>query len=87
MVAQLTTFAKEVTRVALEVGTEGKLGGQAVVYNVEGVWKALTDSASLPCLRWRHVPADLPLIEAAFAFVRQMSTSWLSTSLLRWAAR
>ena len=38
-------FASEVTRVAREVGTEGKLGGQAQVKGVGGVWKDLTDSA------------------------------------------
>lgn len=40
--AQLTIFAKEVSRVALEVGTQGILGGQAVVMGVEGVWEDLT---------------------------------------------
>ncbi len=45
MVDQLRTFAAEVTRVALEVGTQGKLGGQAQVKGVGGTWKALTDSA------------------------------------------
>lgn len=42
MVDRLQTFAVEVERVSLEVGTEGKLGGQAVVPNVEGTWKVLT---------------------------------------------
>ncbi|KAG0041445.1 hypothetical protein BGZ90_009861, partial [Linnemannia elongata] len=42
MVEQLRTFAAEVTRVAREVGTEGKLGGQAQVKGVDGVWKELT---------------------------------------------
>ncbi|MGB9458929.1 MAG: HAMP domain-containing protein [Bryobacteraceae bacterium] len=46
MVAQLNSFASEVTRVAREVGTEGKLGGQAVVKGVGGVWKDLTDSVN-----------------------------------------
>ena len=46
MVDQLNSFASEVTRVALEVGTEGKLGGQAVVRGVAGVWKDLTDSVN-----------------------------------------
>ena len=46
MVAQLNSFASEVTRVAREVGTEGKLGGQAVVKGVAGVWKDLTDSVN-----------------------------------------
>jgi HAMP domain-containing protein/signal transduction histidine kinase/CheY-like chemotaxis protein len=46
MVDQLNSFASEVTRVALEVGTEGKLGGQARVKGVGGVWKDLTDSVN-----------------------------------------
>jgi HAMP domain-containing protein/signal transduction histidine kinase/DNA-binding response OmpR family regulator len=46
MVDQLNAFASEVTRVAREVGTEGKLGGQAVVPGVAGTWKNLTDSVN-----------------------------------------
>ena len=46
MVDQLNAFASEVTRVAREVGTEGKLGGQAVVKGVAGTWKDLTDSVN-----------------------------------------
>jgi HAMP domain-containing protein/CheY-like chemotaxis protein/signal transduction histidine kinase len=46
MVDQLNSFASEVTRVAREVGTEGQLGGQAVVKGVAGVWKDLTDSVN-----------------------------------------
>src|SRR5512147_1752745 len=46
MVAQLSSFAAEVTRVAREVGTEGKLGGQADVRGVAGTWKDLTDSVN-----------------------------------------
>src|SRR5207253_2808800 len=46
MVDQLGSFASEVTRVAREVGTEGKLGGQAVVKGVAGTWKDLTDSVN-----------------------------------------
>src|SRR5437667_21884 len=46
MVDQLCSFAAEVTRVAREVGTEGKLGGQAEVRGVGGVWKTLTDSVN-----------------------------------------
>ena len=46
MVDQLRSFASEVTRVAREVGTEGKLGGQAVVKDVAGTWKDLTDSVN-----------------------------------------
>src|SRR5678810_836414 len=46
MVDQLNSFSSEVTRVALEVGTEGKLGGQATVKGIGGVWKDLTDSVN-----------------------------------------
>ena len=46
MVDQLRSFASEVTRVAREVGTGGKLGGQAVVPGVAGTWKDLTDSVN-----------------------------------------
>src|SRR5256714_9895978 len=46
MVDQLSTFASEVTRVAKEVGTEGKLGGQAEVPGVGGTWKDLTDNVN-----------------------------------------
>src|SRR4029077_5428731 len=46
MVDQLKAFASEVTRVAREVGTEGKLGGQAQVEGVAGVWKDLTDNVN-----------------------------------------
>jgi CheY-like chemotaxis protein/signal transduction histidine kinase/HAMP domain-containing protein len=47
MVDQLNAFASEVTRVAREVGTEGKLGGQAVVPGVAGTWKDLTDTVNV----------------------------------------
>src|SRR5438128_12689278 len=47
MVDQLNGFASEVTRVAREVGTEGKLGGQAHVVGVAGTWKDLTDNVNL----------------------------------------
>src|SRR5690606_18481327 len=46
MVDQLNSFSSEVKRVALEVGTEGKLGGQAQVKGVAGTWKDLTDSVN-----------------------------------------
>ena len=46
MVDQLNAFASEVTRVAREVGTEGKLGGQAEVPGVAGTWKDLTDNVN-----------------------------------------
>src|SRR5579864_2123993 len=47
MVDQLSAFADEVTRVAREVGTEGKLGGQAIVQGVSGTWKDLTDNVNV----------------------------------------
>ncbi|EPQ52996.1 hypothetical protein GLOTRDRAFT_45993 [Gloeophyllum trabeum ATCC 11539] len=47
MVHQLSTLASEVTRVSLEVGTEGILGGQAVVPDVQGMWKVLADNVNL----------------------------------------
>src|SRR5690606_8359204 len=47
MVDQLNSFASEVTRVAREVGTEGKLGGQADVPGVAGTWKGLTDNVDV----------------------------------------
>src|SRR6202043_1858283 len=47
MIGQLGVFTSEVTRVAREVGTEGKLGGQAQVPDVSGVWKDLTESVNL----------------------------------------
>src|SRR3546814_11856770 len=46
MVDQLSSFASEVSRVAREVGTEGKLGGQAQVGGVAGTWKDLTDNVN-----------------------------------------
>ncbi|TNY18500.1 hypothetical protein DMC30DRAFT_402944 [Rhodotorula diobovata] len=46
MVTRLRVFSSEVTRVAREVGTDGQLGGQAVVHGVEGTWKELTDSVN-----------------------------------------
>jgi len=47
MVTQLRTFASEVTRVALEVGTEGILGGQATVEGVQGTWADLTTNVNV----------------------------------------
>src|SRR5439155_952475 len=47
MVDQLNAFAAEVTRVAREVGTEGKLGGQAQMAGVAGIWKELTDNVNV----------------------------------------
>src|SRR5207248_2278505 len=49
MTKQLSVFTSEVTRVAREVGTDGKLGGQAIVPGVAGTWKDLTDSVNAMC--------------------------------------
>jgi hypothetical protein len=57
MVTRLGNFSREVTRVALEVGTEGKLGGQAEVEGVQGTWKDLTDNVNV-----RRVPSVLFVI-------------------------
>ena len=46
MVGKLRVFASEVTRVSLEVGTKGQLGGQAVVHGVSGTWLELTDNVN-----------------------------------------
>lgn len=50
MTDQLQTFASEVSRVAREVGTEGRLGGQARIAGVEGTWMELTNNGSLKFL-------------------------------------
>jgi HAMP domain-containing protein len=60
MVKQLNLFSMEVTRVAREVGSEGKLGGQAKVKGVGGVWKDLTDSVNSPLRRHGHLGQRLP---------------------------
>src|SRR5207248_2257579 len=49
MIKQLNVFTSEVTRVGREVGTDGKLGGQAVVPGAAGTWKDLTDSVNAMC--------------------------------------
>jgi len=54
MVIRLRTLAAEVTRVTLEVGSQGKLGGQANVPDVEGVWLELTQNVSI----FRHPPGN-----------------------------
>ncbi len=46
MVDQLQQFAREVTKIAREVGTEGLLGGQATVHDVEGTWRDLTENVN-----------------------------------------
>src|SRR5208282_5504459 len=67
MVDQLNAFASEVTRVAREVGTEGKLGGQAVVKGVAGVWKDLTDSVNSMASNLTNQVRDVSKVATAIA--------------------
>ncbi|WP_236239682.1 HAMP domain-containing protein [Streptomyces sp. CC228A] len=67
LVDQLSTFTDEVTRVALEVGTEGKLGGQAQVRGVSGSWKDLTDSVNTMAYRLTAQVRDIALVTTAVA--------------------
>ncbi len=67
MVDQLSSFADEVTRVAREVGTEGKLGGQAAVPNVAGTWKDLTDSVNLMASNLTSQVRDIAQVTTAVA--------------------
>ena len=67
MVDQLNSFAGEVTRVAREVGTEGKLGGQAQVQDVSGVWKDLTDSVNAMAGNLTVQLRDVSKVSAAIA--------------------
>jgi HAMP domain-containing protein/CheY-like chemotaxis protein/signal transduction histidine kinase len=67
MVDQLSTFASEVTRVAKEVGTEGKLGGQAVVPGVGGTWKDLTDNVNAMASSLTSQIRNIALVTTAVA--------------------
>src|SRR6476469_8018566 len=67
MVDSLNIFAGEVTRVAQEVGTEGKLGGQASVPNVAGVWKALTDNVNDMAAAFTSQVRDIANVATAVA--------------------
>ncbi|MEV5609690.1 HAMP domain-containing protein [Streptomyces sp. NPDC052225] len=67
LVDQLSTFADEVTRVASEVGTEGKLGGQARVRGMSGSWKDLTDSVNTMAYRLTAQVRDIALVTTAVA--------------------
>lgn len=70
MVFKLRTFSSEVTRVSLEVGTKGQLGGQAVVLGVEGTWKELVRVP--PCVTWALADAGLrrPTTSTGFACMK-----------------
>src|SRR5205823_7867314 len=67
MVDQLRSFASEVTRVAREVGTEGKLGGQADVKGVAGTWKDLTDSVNFMAASLTSQVRDIAQVTTAVA--------------------
>ncbi|MGW7037867.1 HAMP domain-containing protein [Streptomyces zaomyceticus] len=67
LVDQLSVFASEVTRVAVEVGTDGKLGGQAQVRGVSGSWKDLTDSVNTMANRLTAQVRDIALVTTAVA--------------------
>ncbi|MFF7897029.1 HAMP domain-containing protein [Streptomyces sp. NPDC007907] len=67
LVDQLSTFTDEVTRVASEVGTEGKLGGQARVRGMSGSWRDLTDSVNTMAYRLTAQVRDIALVTTAVA--------------------
>ncbi|MGO8672850.1 MAG: response regulator, partial [Capsulimonadaceae bacterium] len=67
MVDQLNSFAAEVTRVAREVGTEGKLGGQAEVKGVSGTWKDLTDNVNILAGNLTNQVRNIALVTTAVA--------------------
>ena len=87
MVDQLNAFASEVTRVAREVGTEGKLGGQADVPGVAGTWKDLTDTvnsmASNLTAQVRNIADVTTAVAAATSRRRSPSTSAARSSSSR----
>src|SRR3712207_5422329 len=67
MVDQLNAFASEVTRVAREVGTEGRLGGQAQVPGVGGTWKDLTDSVNFMAANLTSQVRNIAVVTTAVA--------------------
>ena len=87
MVDQLNAFAAEVTRVAREVGTDGKLGGQAQVPGVGGTWKDLTDTVNAMAgnltVQLRDMPKVATAIAAATSVRRSRSTSAARSSRSR----
>src|SRR5439155_632123 len=89
MVDQLSSFADEVTRVAKEVGTEGKLGGQAQVQGVSGVWEGLTDNvnqlAATLTTQLRAI-AEVSTAVTQGDLTRQISVSVSCSRNVRWPA-
>ncbi|KII84955.1 hypothetical protein PLICRDRAFT_116963 [Plicaturopsis crispa FD-325 SS-3] len=67
MVTQLSTLANEVTRVSLEVGTEGILGGQAFVSGVQGMWKVLMDNVNLMAMNLTNQVRSIAKVTKAVA--------------------
>src|SRR5690606_34471926 len=67
MVDQLSSFAAEVTQVARDVGVEGKLGGQARVRGVSGIWKELTDNVNLMASNLTAQVRDIATVTTAVA--------------------
>ncbi|RXW20954.1 hypothetical protein EST38_g4877 [Candolleomyces aberdarensis] len=67
MVAQLNTIANEVTRVSLEVGTQGIFGGQATVGGVQGMWKVLTDNVNLMAMNLTNQVRSIAQVTTAVA--------------------
>lgn len=67
MVARLSTLASEVTRVSLEVGTEGIMGGQAYVPDVQGMWKVLADNVNLMAMNLTNQVRSIAEVTKAVA--------------------
>src|SRR5450756_1237745 len=67
MVDQLSAFSSEVTRVARDVGTEGKLGGQAIAPGAAGTWKDLTDSVNYMASNLTNQVRNIALVTTAVA--------------------
>src|SRR2546429_5100124 len=81
MVDQLNAFASEVTRVAREVGTDGKLGGQAQVKGVAGAWKDLTDNVNSMGSNLTNQVRNLADVTTAVAKRSEEHTSELQSRL------
>jgi osomolarity two-component system sensor histidine kinase NIK1 len=67
MMSQLQVFGSEVSRVAREVGTEGKLGGQAEITGVEGIWKELTQNVNIMCSNLTEQVREIATVTTAVA--------------------
>jgi osomolarity two-component system sensor histidine kinase NIK1 len=67
MVDQLQQFAQEVTKIAREVGTEGRLGGQATVHGVEGTWKDLTENVNIMAMNLTTQVREIAEVTTAVA--------------------